>query len=86
MSNFIKGRNKFIFISWSNIIRDHMVYLQLYHAHWILGQYAVCMAHLNLVLLCKSKYREHYNYFWNVIVLRGKSQSEARWKNGKMQR
>ena len=29
-------------------------------------------------LLCESKNREHENYFWDVIVLRGKSQSDAR--------
>ena len=29
-------------------------------------------------LLCESKNREHKNYFWNIIALRGKSQSDAR--------
>ena len=37
-------------------------------------------------LLRESKNREHYNYFWNVIVLQGESQSDARWKNRKMER
>ena len=29
-------------------------------------------------LLCECKNRNHNNYFWNVIMLRGKSQSDAR--------
>ena len=37
-------------------------------------------------LLCESKNRDHknYMYFWNIIVLWGKSQTDARWKNRKL--
>ena len=34
----------------------------------------------------KPKNREHQKYFWNVIVLRGKSQSGVRKLNQKQER